>query len=260
MSVAPQGSRFHRCQRWSRCPRRRVRAGPDAGRPGIGDHGRVTRARHTRTSVVLGLCLYLLGAGITLGATLTANRTDTLGGALATVVVSQPPLWLGLLLARRRPGNPTGAALIALGAAVVCSEAIENWGGTFATSDPWLLSRVAATVAPGVWVFNLAGFFLLCLVFPDGPLPGRGWRALPWLGLAAAVVVDAMVSLAPDNFRRHGGVLPGATPLAVPTPVRSGAAHRRWGELAAGPGLRRRLDRRCATGEAMPRPANSCGG
>lgn len=163
--------------------------------------------------------------------TLTPNRTDTLSGAIATVALSQPPLWLGLMLARRRPGNPTGPSLLALSAAVVLTAAVENWGGTFTTSDPWPAAQVAATVAPGVWVFNLAGFFLLCLVFPDGPLRGRGWRALPWLGLTAAIVVDAMVSLAPENFRHDGGVLPGATPLQVPTSVRAGLL------IAAGLGL-----------------------
>ncbi len=184
--------------------------------------GTVTRIRRAPAVVVGGVCVYLVAAVVLIGTTLTPNRTDSLAGALATIALSQPPLWLGLLLARRRADNPTGPALIALGAAVVLTAAIEDWGGTFATGDPWPASRVVATVAPGVWVFNLAGFFLLCLVFPDGPLRGRGWRALPWLGLAAAIVVDAMVSLVPENFRRSGGVLPGSTPLQVPTPVRAG--------------------------------------
>lgn len=180
---------------------------------------------------MLGLVGYVAGAVVLVLTTLHANRTDSPAGAVATILLTQPPLWLGLVLAHRRAGNPTGPALVALGAAVVLTSAAENWGGTFATAHPWPASQLAAAVAPGVWVFNLAGFFLLCLVFPDGQLPGRGWRALPWLGLAAAVFVDAMVSTVPANFRSDGGVLPGHTPLQVPTPVRAGLL------VAAGLGL-----------------------
>jgi signal transduction histidine kinase len=182
----------------------------------------VSHVRGARVIVVLAVCLYLAGAVVLVCSTISPNRSDTLAGAIATIALSQPPVWLGLLIARRRPGNPTGPALVALGAAVVLTGGIENWGGTFTTADPWPAAHLAAAVAPGVWVFNLAGFFVLCLVFPDGPLRGRGWRVLPWFGLAAAVLVNAMVSLVPGNFRRDGGVLPGATPLQVPNPVRAG--------------------------------------
>lgn len=182
----------------------------------------MSHVRRARVVVVIAVCLYLAGAVILVCSTITPNRSDTLTGAVATIALSQPPVWLGLLIARRRPGNPTGPALVALGAAVVLTGGIENWGGTFATTDPWPAAHLAAAVAPGVWVFNLAGFFLLCLVFPDSPLRGRGWRILPWLGLAAAVLVNAMVSLVPGNFRRDGGVLPGATPLRIPDGVRAG--------------------------------------
>jgi signal transduction histidine kinase len=181
----------------------------------------VSHARRAHVIVALAMGLYLVGVVVLVCSTITPNRSDTLTDALVIVALSQPSVWLGLLIARRRPGNPTGPALIVLGAAVVLTGGIENWGGTFATTNPWPAAHLAAAVAPGVWVFNLAGFFMLCLVFPDGPLPGRGWRVLPWLGLAAAVLVNAMVSLVPENFRRDGGVLPGTTPLQVPEAVRA---------------------------------------
>lgn len=221
MSMAGQGAAFHRCQRRIRATWRRVRADTDAPRRGIGDHWNVSHVRRAHVIVALAMCLYLVGVVVLVCSTITPNRSDTLTDALVVVALSQPSVWLGLLIARRRPGNPTGPALIALGAAVVLTGGIENWGGTFATTNPWPAAHLAAAVAPGVWVFNLAGFFLLCLMFPDGPLPGRGWRVLPWLGLAAAVLVNAMVSLVPENFRRDGGVLPGTTPLQVPEAMRA---------------------------------------
>jgi signal transduction histidine kinase len=182
----------------------------------------MARPRRARVRVAVSLCLFATGAILDIALALNPNRLVGPLDALVIIGAAVPSAWLGLLLIRRLPDNPTGPALVALGAAVVLTEGIETWGGTFATADPWPAARLAATVGPGVWVFNLAGFFLLCLVFPNGLLPGRAWRALPWLGLAAAVFVNAMVSLVPEQYAHDGGVLPGATPLNVAIPVRAG--------------------------------------
>jgi signal transduction histidine kinase len=196
-----------------------VRADTDARKGDIGDDWTVNHVGRARVIVVLAMSLYLAGVVILICSAFTPNRTHPPSDVIATIALSLPSVWLGLLVARRRPGNPTGPALVALAMAIVLAFGVESWGGTFATADPWPGARLAATVAPGVWVVNLAGFFLLCQVFPDGPLRGRGWRALPWFGLASAVFMNAMISLVPENFRRDGGVLPGATPLQVPGAV-----------------------------------------
>jgi signal transduction histidine kinase len=64
-------------------------------------------------------------------------------------------------------------------------------------------------------VFNLAGFVLLCLVFPAGFLPGRFWRAVPVAFLAAAVLVIVVIGLDPSAYHDRGGPLPGTTPLRI---------------------------------------------
>ena len=172
-----------------------------------------------RNEVAGALCAYVVGVAVLVGSTLTPNRTDTLTGALLNAALSLPSVWLGVVVIRRRPDNRTGLALASLGVSVVLTGAIENWGGTFATSNQWPAAREVAVISPGVWVFNLAGFFLLCLVFPDGRLPGPRWRAAPWFGLGTAVLVNATLSLPPNDFRR-GGVVPDVTWLHVSMPGR----------------------------------------
>lgn len=107
----------------------------------------------------------------------------------------------------RRPDSPAGPALLALVALVAApllTYGVERWALTARSADPWWGSGVVAAVGVGIWVFNLTGFVLLCLVFPHGPLPGRWWRAMPWLWLLAALGVVLVVAGAPDDPAARG--------------------------------------------------------
>jgi signal transduction histidine kinase len=126
-----------------------------------------------------------------------------------------PALLLGLLVAWRRPESPAGPALVALAAAPALTWGLEQWGATFPTARPLPLAHVGAFLAGGIWVFNLAGFVALCLVFPNGRLPGRYWRAVPWCFLGAAALVIVVIGLDPLAYRDGGGPLPGTTPLPL---------------------------------------------
>lgn len=121
----------------------------------------------------------------------------------------------------------TGVATIVVVAATVFGAAIGDWGVAagcgacgFAVGVGWVVVRhdpaspvgpalawstaaIALTVAhvgpladlpwsSGAWPLNLAGLLALMLVFPDGPLPGRVWRAVPWVfGVATVGMVVA---------------------------------------------------------------------
>ncbi|WP_344651611.1 sensor histidine kinase [Cryptosporangium japonicum] len=130
--------------------------------------------------------------------------------ALTAVVlgVLAVPVVLGALLGARTPHNPVGPALSWVGAAPAVVFAVENWGAR-PGSGP------LGVVAPGVWVWNLAGFVALCLVFPDGLLPGARWRRAAWLTGAAGVVVNAAGAVAVDTA--PAPVLAGAAALAFGT-------------------------------------------
>ncbi|TQS41234.1 sensor histidine kinase [Cryptosporangium phraense] len=116
---------------------------------------------------------------------------DPLAVTAVTVAVLAVPVLLGVLLGIRVPGNPVGPALAWVGAAPSAAFAIEYWG-----ASSWPAARVIGMVSPGVWVWNLAGFVALCLVFPNGLLPGRRWRRAALLTAGAGFLVNAVGAFA----------------------------------------------------------------
>ena len=89
----------------------------------------------------------------------------------------------GWPIAYHRPGNLVGWSLLLGGCCYASSAAgvaVLAWIGE--SSPPW---RVLATLTNGGWTWALALFVPLALVlFPDGRLPGPGWR---WLVALLAV-------------------------------------------------------------------------
>jgi signal transduction histidine kinase len=150
---------------------------------------------------LLGLAVLAYLAGVGLLALIAARGVvPGTGFALLLVFVGLPPaILLGLLVAWRRPDSPAGPALVALGAAPALTSGLEQWGATYGTPQPLPAAHLGAFLASGVWVFNLAGFVRLCLVFPTGLLPGRFWRAVPLAFLGAAGLVIVVIGSHPDG-------------------------------------------------------------
>jgi signal transduction histidine kinase len=121
-----------------------------------------------------------------------------------TAAVLAPSVLAGCLVTRAVPDGLVGPALCWVGAAPAAVAAVEWWGGTFLGSDPWPAAEAVWILKQGFWVWNLAGFVALCLVFPDGLLAGRLWRRLPLLAAVAACLLNAAVSLDPDTHRVEG--------------------------------------------------------
>ena len=131
-------------------------------------------------------------------------------------VVSGFVVALGLVVAWRRPESPVSAPLVLLGAAPSLVSAIEIWGASYGSPDQMAAARFVGYVSPGVWVFNFAGFVMLCATFPTGLLAGRGWRALPWAFCCVASMVVGVVAIQPEQFAAGGG------PLDLPAAVNTG--------------------------------------
>ena len=138
--------------------------------------------------------------------------------ALSTGLLAVPVV-IGCLLSWRAPATPVGAALAWVGAAPAAVFAVEAWGQTVATADPWPAARVMYAVQLGAWVWNLAGFVALCLVFPDGLAPVRRGRIV-CAAVACGVFVNAVLSFDPSASRARAAV-PQPVVVRLPGPVRA---------------------------------------
>jgi signal transduction histidine kinase len=178
----------------------------------VRDHEPVTRTG--RALLAVGLCSFLGGSLIAAVALLHPADADP-GAVVLTMLIAVPSMLLGLMLVRHRPENLTGPALVVLGAVPCLVVGVETWGSTVGAAEPWPLATVMAQVSAGIWVFHLAGFVVLCLVFPVGPLGGRPWNLVPAAYLAVATLLIMVRALDPTLYSAGGGLIPGAAPLAM---------------------------------------------
>jgi hypothetical protein len=167
----------------------------------------VRRPRSTRPAIAaLAVTLALIGAGglislvhfgFELGDTLDA-------GSYAGLLVGMSVI--GLLIAKREPGNPIGwlfslapllvSVSLALGAVGV-------WAGPEHMDFVW--APVPAWISLWAWPIGLIGFALfLPLLFPDGRPPSGRWRLLVRIDLA--VVAATVLVLATQPGEINAGV------------------------------------------------------
>jgi signal transduction histidine kinase len=158
---------------------------------------------------VVAVAVYGVGAALQVAALLVSGVGDPLPVLVATLVLLAVPVVLGWLLSRRVRDTPVAAALVWMGGAPCMVFGVEAWGATAGTAHPWPAASFVHQAQLGAWVWNVAGFAALCLVFPDGLLPGRRWRTVVLGAVAAGVLVT--VEQAMVGVRGQG------QPLTVPT-------------------------------------------
>jgi hypothetical protein len=128
------------------------------------------------------------------------------GTASLVLTITLPGI--GWLIATRRPENPIGWMLLAIGffyALTQLSEAYVLYGRVAAAGSlplPDLMSWLSHLI----WAPAYMLLILLPLVFPDGRVPSRRWRPVVWMaGIALAlIVIPSAVALWP-----YGGPLLG---------------------------------------------------
>jgi hypothetical protein len=142
------------------------------------------------TAVLLGtLGLALLAAWVPL-TYLTGDAQVSRDGAAVVLAVGTG--LLGLLVARRQPGNPEGWLLLGLAASFIA--VVDS--GLYAVLDYRMhhgrlpLGETAVFIRGGIGPPLLFVFALVILLFPDGRLPRR-WTWVLWLYLTVAVVATA---------------------------------------------------------------------
>lgn len=142
----------------------------------------------------------LLVAGVALAAlapTPTALATIAVGLAVAPVSAA-----LGVLVARRQPGNVVGLLLCLVGFAVSFTVARDvGWQVLAGRPDTpeWAGWLVAGLNEGAWWVFVFVA--LLLLHFPDGRPPGRRWRWIPAALVVCGIVVQAAGAFGTEPFR-----------------------------------------------------------
>ena len=163
----------------------------------------VPTRRERRLRLLANVALGLVVAGYALRAVLNvlngSERSDLeTGTALDTLLLIFPVV--GFLLARKRPRNPLGWLLLAIGAAFVASPGPAYARYATVTRDTELPGAgLALALDSPMWVVfvGVSGFVLL--LFPDGHLPSPRWR---WFARTCAAGLTALfvsILLSPDQ-------------------------------------------------------------
>ncbi|MFG1689430.1 histidine kinase [Nonomuraea sp. NPDC049269] len=170
----------------------------------------------SRRPMVAPVGVFAAAASLQVALSVSAGLDDRLGELAVTLTALAVPVLIGCLVGWRAPQVPVGAALAWVGAAPAAVFALGMWGESALTPHPWPGAGVVYVVQLGAWVWNLAGFAALCLVFPSGMLPGRWWRRVAWGAVATGVLAHAAISwLRTDDGHAWLVGLPGPAQTAV---------------------------------------------
>jgi signal transduction histidine kinase len=118
----------------------------------------------------------------------------------------------GMLIAERHPRNAIGRLF--LGFAVLnalTSDAAQGWALRGAVMG-WSGVAVAEWVVAASWLFSGYGLTLTFVLFPDGHLPGRRWRGVPWAGAVGLGLALPGWVLSPERATEFSS---GRNPFAV---------------------------------------------
>jgi signal transduction histidine kinase len=155
---------------------------------------------------VFGVELVMFGIGGWLTILLGLHHGDVVaelvsdGGYLLAFVLLFPGL--GVVLATRRPRNPLGWLMLAVGFFAV--EPISIYGMyALETGRPWGDWAVAAMSWSWVPVIGISGVFVL-LLFPDGRLPSPRWRWFAWTEAVGMVLISLAILLEPSDLADFG--------------------------------------------------------
>ncbi|MBA3339472.1 MAG: two-component sensor histidine kinase [Geodermatophilaceae bacterium] len=164
-----------------------------------------------RSSILLGLiafgllALAILGVAVAIGISIAVGLD--IGDAVDSFVVTNSVMGLafpiaGVLIAWYRPRNPIGWLLLFQGIAHATTAAmapVYEFGVAHHWSQPLL--RTVLTFYAYAWPWSIGLCLpLVLLLFPDGHLPGRGWRWLVGIIGANSVLFTVSVGGEPATF------------------------------------------------------------
>ena len=126
---------------------------------------------------------------------------------------------MGVLLLLRRPSNPIGWLMSAIGVFVLVSSAATEYATRALVADPGSLpgGKEMAFLSALLGVPTIALLPLLMLLFPTGRMPSRRWR---WVGVVAIANIILITLAQLPLWSMRGPAIMGDEPpegLAIPT-------------------------------------------
>ncbi len=148
---------------------------------------RLRLARPTVVTVLCALVLVLFGLGVTIG--ITAHKPVD-GLAVFGLLFAG----LGLVIARRQPGNRIAWLLLGFSVLLVFYEDAAVYSATdyHLHAGKLPLGFPAVLIASELWSAVFLMLPLIILLFPDGKLPPR-WRMVMWAYLAVCALIIAIL-------------------------------------------------------------------
>jgi hypothetical protein len=155
--------------------------------------GQAVRRISPVTLGILGLLVALVAANLVL-----SHAIPTGTGLKGIAIITLPFFAVGLLVARRQPGNSIGWLMLAFAFVVLLSIDAANYAVlVFRVHHELPLGRLAVFLAPA-WVPVIVMAPLPIVLFPDGKIPRGRWRWTFWAYVALAVAF--LSAIAAQNF------------------------------------------------------------
>jgi signal transduction histidine kinase len=170
----------------------------------------------TRRSTAIAFALFGLAVAEVLTAVIGAPAVGlSLTESTDSFVVTNSAIGLfcavaGVLIAWQRPRNAVGWLLLSAGCfQAATAAAVPLVSAGIAEGWPELAVRTVTTVAAYSWPWSIGLCLpLALLLFPDGRLPGAGWRLVPWVAFLAAPLFALEVGADPAGFPGAGRIRP----------------------------------------------------
>jgi MFS family permease len=154
--------------------------------------------------------------GVAVGAIGRGSTGDRITG-FAGVAVFMSVSAVGGLIASRQPQNPIGWILCAFSAFTGLTAVAAGYAEIAPAHATHGAGQIAAWFADWAYVSFFALAILVLLVFPDGHLPSRRWRAAAWCGALGPLAFAGGSAFAPGRLHDYprvrnplgvGGALP----------------------------------------------------